>query len=127
MAINKAILIGNVGADPRINEVQGTMYSSFSLATSERYTDRDGVTREVTEWHTIKANGRLGKVVSAYVRKGSRLYVEGTIRYRKYTDRAGAEKMITEIQAYAIQLLDGKSANEPAVEADNGDMPAEFE
>lgn len=121
MAINKVILIGNVGANPQINEFQGVMYATFSVATSERYTDRDGVTRENTEWHTVKANGRLGKLASDYIRKGTKLYVEGKIVSRKYTDKTGIERVVTEIQAYAIQLLGAKESSAP-VESD-GDMP----
>lgn len=121
MAINKAILIGNVGANPQINEFQGVMYATFSVATSERYTDRDGVTRENTEWHTVKANGRLGKLASDYIRKGTKLYVEGKIVSRRYTDKTGIERVVTEIQAYAIQLLGAKESSAP-VESD-GDMP----
>ena len=121
MAINKVILIGNVGANPNINEFQGVVYSTFSLATSEKFTSDDGVTREKTEWHTIKANGRLGDLASDYIRKGSKLYVEGKITSRKYTDKTGIERVVTEIQAYAIQLLGSKDSTTPA--EDNGDMP----
>lgn len=109
--VNKAIIVGRVGQDPRITTFQnGGKTAQFSLATTERgYKTRDG--RDVperTEWHNIVCYGSIADVVSQYVRKGASVYVEGKIRTRKYTDQQNIERMITEIYVDEMQLLDKK-------------------
>ncbi len=120
MSLNKVLLIGNVGKDPEVRNLEsGAKTASFALATSERYKDRSGETREMTEWHNIVAWRGLADLAEKYIRKGSQIYVEGRIRSRSYTDRDGNTKYITEIQADAIQLLGRKSDN-PATQNDGG-------
>ena len=99
-SVNKVILIGNVGKDPEVRTTQdGAKIVQFSLATSETWTDRaSGERKERTEWHRVVVfNERIGDVAEKYVRKGSKLYVEGSLQTRKWTDQAGQEKYTTEV------------------------------
>ena len=124
MSLNKVMLIGNVGRDPEVRYLegnnpgaQGRKVATFTLATSERFRDRSGETRENTEWHNIVAWGQPADVCERFVRKGTQLYIEGRLRTRKYTDRQGMEKYTTEINVDTLQLLgrrDGGDASYPA-------------
>lgn len=103
--INKAILIGNLGADPEIRYTQaGDAVATFSIATSETWT-KDGEKHEKTEWHKIVAWRKLAEICGEYLRKGSQVYIEGKIEYRKYTDRDGNERNTTEINARNMTML----------------------
>ncbi len=116
MSINKVILVGNVGQDPEIrNTSDGREIASFSIATSESWKDKNsGEKKEKTEWHrlVVFSQGLVG-IVKSYVKKGSKLYIEGQLQTRKWTDNSGVEKYTTEIvlQNYnsTLQILD--SAN----------------
>ena len=113
--INKAIIVGRVGQDPKITEFKnGNKCAQFSVATTERgFTTRDG--REIpdkTEWHNIVCYGNLATVIQNYVRKGSSLYVEGKIRYREFTDQQNQKRYITEINADEVQLLDKRDESQ---------------
>ncbi|MBQ9193493.1 MAG: single-stranded DNA-binding protein [Bacteroidales bacterium] len=113
MALNKVMLIGNVGNDPEIRYLdsnpqgpQGNAkVASFRLATTERYRDRNGETRENTEWHNIVAWRSSADLVERFVHRGSQIYVEGRLRTRQWTDQTGNKRYTTEIQADNIQLL----------------------
>ena len=114
-SVNKVILIGNVGKDPEIRSLQnGGRVASFSLATSESWKDRaSGEKREKTEWHRVVVfNDNVVGVVERFVRKGSKLYVEGALETRKWTDQSGQEKYTTEVVVKQfrgeITLLDGR-------------------
>lgn len=99
-SVNKVTLLGNVGKDPEIRKTQdGGKIVTFSLATSEAWKDRaSGERKEKTEWHRVVCfNDRIGDVVEKYVKKGSKVYLEGQIQTRKWTDQSGAEKFSTEI------------------------------
>jgi len=99
-SVNKVILIGNVGRDPEIRSTNdGTRIANFTLATSENWRDKgSGERRERTEWHRIVIfNDRLTEVVEKYVKKGSKLYIEGALQTRKWTDKDGQERYTTEI------------------------------
>jgi len=99
-SVNKVILVGNVGKDPEVRTGQdGSKIVNFSLATSETWNDRaSGERKERTEWHRIVVfNDRIGDVVEKYVRKGSKVYVEGALQTRKWTDQSGQEKYTTEV------------------------------
>lgn len=99
-SVNKAIIMGNVGKDPTVRTLQsGDKVVSFSIATSESWKDKaTGEKKEKTEWHNIVVwNDRLGDVVEKYVRKGTKVYVEGAVQTRKWTDQSGNEKYTTEI------------------------------
>lgn len=113
-SVNKVILIGNVGADPEIRRTQsGTPIANLRIATSETWRDRNsGERKEKTDWHTVVVfNEGLCKVVEQYVKKGSKLYIEGALQTRKWTDQSGAEKYSTEVvlQGFngSLTMLDG--------------------
>lgn len=117
-SVNKVILVGNVGKDPEIRSFQnGNRVASFTLATSESWKDKaTGERKEKTEWHRISVtNEHLIGIVENYVKKGSKLYIEGQIETRKYTDKEGVERFSTDICLKPfrgeITLLDGRSAD----------------
>ena len=120
MALNKVMLIGNVGNDPEIRYLDSNPQSpqgnakvaSFRLATTERYRDRNGETRENTDWHSIVAWRSNADLVEKFVHKGSQIYIEGKLRTRQWTDQTGNKRFTTEIQADNIQLL-GKRPDAP--------------
>ncbi len=108
MGVNKVILMGNVGADPRVRYfAEGQAIADFSLATTERgYTRRDGTQMpERTEWHRIVMNGHDAEVAEKFVRKGMLLYIEGKLRTRKYTDRTNIERFVTEVYVDNFEML----------------------
>lgn len=109
--INKVILVGNIGGDPEVRYMpNGNAVATLSLATSETWKDKDtGNKQERTEWHRVVCFNRLGEIVGEYVRKGSKLYVEGSLRTRKWQDQQGQERYTTEIVASDIQMLDSKA------------------
>jgi len=110
MSINKVILIGNVGKDPEINYIKEDLpVARFTLATSETYT-KDGQKVTNTEWHNIVIWRGLAKVVEKYVKKGSKLYLEGKITNRQY-EKDGQTKYFTEIVANNMQMLDSRNSN----------------
>lgn len=111
--VNKVILIGNLGADPEIRHLQnGVSVANFRLATSETFKDKTtGERREQTEWHNIVAWRGLAEITEKYLRKGSKVYVEGKLRNRQYQDKDGQTRYITEIQTDEMTLLD-RPANE---------------
>ena len=112
-SLNKVTLIGNVGKDPEIKTfASGNKVANITLATSERYKDRNGEQKEETEWHSVQAFGKLADVVERFVHKGSLLYLDGKIRTRSYR---------TEILADHIQMLDRRE-NRPALGPDE-DLP----
>ena len=118
MSINKVILIGNVGNDPEVRENAGGKFATFRLATTDKaFTKRDGTQiPERTEWHNIVANGGIVGVIEKYVTKGTKLYVEGKLRTRKYTDRNNVDRLTTEVYLDNLELLGGKpeqNANVP--------------
>ena len=115
MSLNKVMLIGNVGRDPEVRYLDGqsgnAKVATFTLATTERYRDRNGETRENTEWHNIVAWRNTADVVERFVRKGTQLYIEGRIRTRSWDDQTGNKRYTTEIIADTLQLLGKKSDN----------------
>ena len=113
-SVNKIILIGNVGKDPEIRATKsGDVVANFTLATSEEWKDKaTGEKQDRTEWHRIVVFKKTAEVVRDYVQKGSRLYIEGKIRTRKYQD-GQAEKYITEITADTIVFLSANAKKEP--------------
>lgn len=106
MSLNKVMLIGNVGKDPlvRHNENGGTS-ANFSLATTERYKDKNGEIKEVTEWHNIVCWRGLAETVEKFVKKGTQLFIEGKLRYREWKDQSGQDRYTTEVFAVSITLL----------------------
>src|SRR3989454_8149563 len=109
-SINKVILIGRLGKDPEIRSTpQGTSVAKFTLATDERFTDRNGEKQERTEWHNIVAWGKLAEICGQYLRKGKLIYIDGSIRYDSWDDKeTGQKRYRTEIVANNMQMLDRK-------------------
>lgn len=116
--INKVILVGNLGNDPDTKYTQsGMAVTRISLATTSVRKDRDGNNQERTEWHRVVFFGKLGEIAGEYLRKGSQVYVEGELRYDKYTGQDGVEKYTTDIVANEMQMLGGRG------EGGGGDRP----
>ena len=112
--VNKVIIIGNLGADPEARQFNnGGSVTNISVATSEQWTDKQsGEKREATEWHRISLFNRLGEIAAQYLRKGSKVYIEGSLRTRKYQDQNGQDRYITEIRAEQMQMLDGQTGGQ---------------
>ncbi len=107
--VNKVILVGNLGNDPETKYTQGGMaVTKISLATTSVRKDREGNAQERTEWHRVTFFGKLGEIAGEYLRKGSQVYVEGSIKYDKYTGQDGVEKYTTDIIADELQMLGGR-------------------
>ncbi len=112
--INKVILIGNLGADPEVRYTPNNVaVVTVNIATSSGWKDKQsGEMQERTEWHRVVFFNRLAEIVSEYLRKGSKVYVEGSLRTRKWTDKNNVEKYTTEIIADEMQMLDGRGAGQ---------------
>jgi len=107
-SVNKVILVGNLGRDPEMRTFpSGDQVANVTIATTDRWRDKNtGENKESTEWHRVVFNGRLAEIVGQYLRKGSQVYVEGSLRTRKWTDQAtGQERYATEIRADSMQML----------------------
>src|SRR5690606_4903541 len=104
-----AILVGNLGADPETRyTASGSAITSIRIATSEQWKDKQtGENQERTEWHRVKAFGRLAEIMGEYLRKGRQVYIEGSLRTEKYTDKEGIERYSTDIVASEMQMLGG--------------------
>lgn len=111
--VNKVIIIGNLGNDPEHRQFNnGGSVTNISVATSEQWTDKQsGEKKEATEWHRISLFNRLGEIAAQYLRKGSKVYIEGSLRTRKYQADDGTDRYVTEIRAEQMQMLDGASGN----------------
>ncbi|HZL49482.1 MAG TPA: single-stranded DNA-binding protein [Terracidiphilus sp.] len=108
-SVNKVILLGNVGKDPEIRSTPGgTMVANFSLATSDRFQDQQGNWQDRTEWHNLVAFKRTAEIVRDYVKKGSKLYIEGKIQTRTWDDKEGVKHYKTEILVNDLSLLSGR-------------------
>jgi single-strand DNA-binding protein len=108
--VNKVILVGNLGADPETRAMpSGTTVANIRIATSESWKDKtSGEQQERTEWHRVALFGRLGEIAAEYLKKGSQVYIEGSIRTRKWQDKEGKERFSTEIVANEMQMLGGR-------------------
>ena len=106
-SVNKVIIVGNLGADPETRYLpSGDAVTSIRVATTDRYKDKQsGEMREATEWHSISFFGKLAEIAGQYLKKGSQVYVEGSLRTRKYTNKDGIEQYATEIRADSMQML----------------------
>lgn len=106
-SVNKVILVGNLGRDPEMRSFpSGDQVANASLATTDKWRDKQsGEMKEHTEWHRLVFNGRLAEIVGQYLRKGSQIYVEGSIRTRKWTDQNGQDRYSTEIRVDQMQML----------------------
>jgi single-strand DNA-binding protein len=107
--INKVILVGTLGKDPEVRYSQsGSALTSVSIATNESWKDKNGEKQERTEWHRVKFFGKLAEIAGEYLKKGGQVYIEGSLRTEKYTDKQGVEKYSTDIIANEMQMLGGR-------------------
>jgi len=135
-SLNKAMLIGRLGQDPEVRYTQSnTAVANFSLATNERYKDRNGEYQERTEWHRIVAWGRTAEICQEYLNKGSLVYIEGPIQTREWEDKDGQKKYTTEVKALTMQMLDsrgdssmgGGSSSAPQKPAQTAEIDSSFD
>lgn len=125
-SLNKAMVIGRLGADPEVRYTQSnTAVATLSVATTERYKDRNGEQQENTEWHRIVAWGRLAEICQEYLKKGSLAYFEGPIQTRQWEDKDGQKRYTTEIKALNMQMLDsrGDTGSSEAPASQNNSKP----
>lgn len=123
--LNQVNLIGNVGYDPDIKNLEFGKIATFKLATTERYKDRNGQPKENTQWHLVSARGPLADVVEKLIRKGAQVYVGGKLEYRSWNDKDGNQHTQTEIVMHTVQMLGSRPRNEaPATQNESfEDLP----
>ena len=115
-SVNKVILIGNLGKDPETRYLpSGDAVANFSIATTEKFTDKSGAQQEHTEWHRVSFFGRQAEIAGEYLKKGSPVYIEGRIRTRKWQDKEGQDRFTTEIVGDRMQLLGSRGGSENMV------------
>jgi single-strand DNA-binding protein len=108
-SVNKVILIGNLGADPEMRYLpSGEAVANLRIATTEQWKDKSGDKQEATEWHRVSFFGRQAEVCGQYLKKGSSVYIEGSIRTRKWQDQSGQDRYSTEIRGDRMQMLGGR-------------------
>lgn len=118
-SVNKVILVGNLGRDPELRYTQsGQAVANFTLATTERFSNREGERQERTEWHRIVAWGRTAELCAQYLAKGRSVYIEGRLQTREWEDKEGQKRRTTEITAQSVQFLGGRGQG-----ADTGPSP----
>ena len=120
-SVNKVILIGSLGKDPETKTfANGGSLTQFSIATSDSWVDKTtGERKEQTEWHRIVLHNRLGEIAQQFLRKGSKVYIEGALRTRQWTDQSGQERYTTEIRGDQMQMLDNRQQSEQGVGGEN--------
>jgi single-strand DNA-binding protein len=125
-SVNKVILIGNLGRDPELRYTKsGQAVANFSLATNERWTDKEGAQQERTEWHRIVAWGKTGELCAQYLAMGRTTYVEGRLQTREYEDKEGIKRYTTEVIATNVTFLGGRGeAGAPSGDASETTPPA---
>jgi single-strand DNA-binding protein len=125
--VNKAIILGNLGNDPECKSTSnGSMLANFSVATSESWLDKNtNQKQERTEWHRVTAFGKLAEIIQQYVKKGSKVYIEGQIRTRKWKADDGSDRYSTEIVANELQMLDSRSESAPAAQPQQAPQQAQ--
>lgn len=125
-SLNKAMVIGRLGADPEVRYTQSnTAVATLSVATTERYKDRNGEQQESTEWHRIVAWGRLAEICQQYLKKGSLAYFEGPIQTREWEDKDGQKRYTTEIKALNMQMLDSRGSSDDSTASASVSKPEE--
>lgn len=116
--VNKVILLGRLGRDPELRTTaSGQSVCNFSVATSEKWKDKDGTANERTEWHNIVAWAKLAEICAEYLGKGREVYVEGKLQTSKYTDKEGVERYKTEVVAQTVQFVGGQQQDKAAAAA----------
>lgn len=125
MQLNRVMLIGYVGMDPNVRILDGgKVTATFALATSEKFRDKEGALKEITEWHNIVCWDAKATIAEKYVRKGMQLYIEGKIRTRSWDDKQGQKRYTTEIIVRDLQFLDKKDTFFNNITDGADDMPA---
>ena len=121
-SVNKVIIVGNLGRDPETRSFpSGDQVTNVTIATTDRYKDKtSGEMKEATEWHRVAFNGRLAEIVGQYLKKGSQVYVEGSLRTRKWTDKEGVDKYTTELRADQMQMLGSRQGMGGSGSSDEG-------
>ena len=120
-SVNKVILVGNLGRDPEMRYLpSGEAVANLAIATTDKYKDKTGQMVEQTEWHRVSFFGRTAEVCGQYLKKGSQVYVEGSIRTRKYTDKEGVERTAYEIRGDRMQMLGSRGGGGMADMDDSG-------
>jgi len=128
MSVNKVMLIGNLGRDPEIRYTTGGQaVANFTIATTEKYTNKSGEKQEDTEWHRIVAWGRLAEICGEYLSKGRMVYIEGSIKTRSWEDKEGNTRYTTEIVARNMQMLGGQGGKSAAPSTPDEKIPGDFE
>ena len=124
-SVNKVILIGSLGKDPETKTFpNGGSLTQFSIATSDSWVDKStGERKEQTEWHRIVLHNRLGEIAQQFLRKGSKVYIEGSLRTRQWTDQSGQERYTTEIRGDQMQMLDNRQQSEQSAGGNNSGYP----
>jgi single-strand DNA-binding protein len=113
MGVNKVILIGNLGADPEVRHMpDGTAVANLRLATTETFKNKQGERVDQTEWHRVSFFGRQAEIAGDYLKKGSKVYVEGSIHTRKWQDKDGNDRYSTEVRGRVMQMLDRKGGGD---------------
>ena len=126
MSVNKVILVGNLGRDAELKFTAGGQpVSSFSLATTEKYTSKDGEKKETTEWHRIVLWGKTAEVLQEYLVKGKQIYVEGKLSTREWQDKDGNKRKSTEVNAQRVVLLGGGRGNGAGRSREQHEEPGE--
>lgn len=124
-SVNKATLIGNLGKDVELRYTSsGAAVATFSLATSESWKDSDGNQKEQTQWHQVVAWKKLAEICSEYLKKGSKIYMEGRIQYRTYDDKNGVKRYVTEIVMDQLVMLDSRQEAAQATQEPDAPSPA---
>ena len=127
--VNKVILVGNLGADPETRTMpSGGTVANIRIATSESWKDKQsGEQKERTEWHTVVMFGRLGEIAAEYLRKGSQVYIEGSLRTRKWQDKDGRDRYNTEVVAAEMQMLGGRGGGGGSAGGSGGGATGNYE
>lgn len=121
MAVNKVIILGNLGADPELRySASGAAVCNFRVATNERWTDKDGTTQERTEWHKVVVWGRQAENCEKYLAKGRQVYVEGRLQTREWDDKDGNKRHTTEVVAQSVQFLSGGNSSNSSNSSGDG-------
>ena len=124
-SLNKVILIGNLGKDPEERFfTDGSPVTNFSIACTEKYKDKTGEQKELTEWVNIVTFGKLAEIAGKYLSKGSSVYIEGKLKTDKYTDKNGIERTATKVICSNLQMLSGSKSNNDQKPAQNSDSGA---
>ena len=122
-SVNKVIIIGNLGKDPEMRYMpSGDAIANLRIATTDKFKDRNGEMQEVTEWHSVAFFGKTAEVCGQYLKKGSQIYVEGSLRTRKWQDKEGQDRYTTEIRGDRMQMLGGRATGGGMADYDSAPM-----